>query len=99
MYICLYKKLGANQLAKELDMPNARNLNFVLGCIRDAIIELNELLPEGKEKIPLINGIVVNQQTGLPGDSVHFIRKKLDPRQKEIIVNKELADVFSYAKW
>lgn len=93
------EKIYYGDLAKELDMPNARNLNFVLGCIGDAIIELNELLPEGEDKIPLINGIVVNQQTGLPGDSVHFIRKELDSRQKEIIVNKELADVFSYAKW
>ena len=92
------EKIYYGDLAKELDMPNARNLNDVLDCIGNAILEFNELLPK-EDKIPLINGIVVNQQTGLPGDSVHFIRQKLDPRQKEARVNKELADVFSYGKW
>lgn len=92
------EKIYYGDLAKELDMPNARNLNDVLDCIGNAILELNKLLP-AEDKIPLINGIVVNQQTGLPGDSVHFIREKLDPRQKEARVNKELADVFSYGKW
>ncbi len=92
------EKIYYGTLSKELDMPNPRNLNDVLDCIGNAISELNEALPK-EEKIPLINGIVVNQQTGLPGDSVHFIRQKLDPRQKEAIVNQELKDVFSYGKW
>ena len=92
------EKIYYATLAKELDMSNPRNLNDVLDCIGNAVLELNELLSK-EEKIPLINGIVVNQHTGLPGDSVHFIRQKLDPRQKEAIVNRELADVFFYGKW
>ena len=92
------KKIYYGDLAEEIEMPNARNLNLVLGCIGDAISELNELKPE-EERIPFVNSVVVNKETGLPGDSVHIIRQELDSRQKLIIVNNELADVFSYAKW
>lgn len=31
-----------SQLASEMNMPNARNLNFVLGCIGNTLIKLGK---------------------------------------------------------
>ena len=90
------EKIFYGDLAKELDMPNARNLNYVLGSIGNALLELGK---EWQEEIPPIQGIVVNQGTGLPGDGVNFIAQKPDPRQKEAIVAEKLGKVFSYPKW
>ena len=89
------KEIYYADLAKELEMPNPRNLNCVLGCVGDVLLELGELW---QEKIPSIQGLVVNQQTGLPGNSVHFLRQIAEPRQKEEIVKAELSKVFSYPK-
>ncbi|MDE0021761.1 MAG: hypothetical protein OXT69_10330 [Candidatus Poribacteria bacterium] len=90
------EKISYGDLAKELDMPNARNLNWVLGSIGKTLLELGE---KWQEEIPPIQGIVVGQQTGLPGDGVNFIIGKLDPRQKEAIVQEKLGSVFSYPRW
>lgn len=94
------EKIFYGDLAKELDMLNARNLNYVLGCIGDTLLELGE---EWQEEIPPIQGLVVNKQTELPGDNVNFLRpfigQKPDPRQKEAIVDAVLGKVFSYSKW
>ncbi|MCG9134242.1 hypothetical protein J5I95_21485 [Candidatus Poribacteria bacterium] len=90
------EKIFYGDLAKELDMPNARNLNYVLGSIGNALLELGK---EWKEDIPPIQGVVVNQGTGLPGDGVNFIAQKPDPRQKEAIVAEKLGKVFSYSRW
>lgn len=89
------KEIYYPDLAKELEMPNPRNLNCVLGCVGDALLELGELW---QEKIPPIQGLVVNQQTGLPGKNVHFLRQIAEPRQKEEIVKAELSKIFSYPK-
>ncbi len=89
------KEIYYADLARELEMPNPRNLNCVLGCVGDALLELGEL---SQKKIPSIQGLVVNQQTGLPGKNVHFLRQIAEPRQKEEIVKAELSKVFSYPK-
>ena len=90
------EKISYGDLAKELDMPNPRNLNFPLGSIGKTLLELGE---KWQEEIPPIQGIVVKQETGLPGDGVNFIDGKLNPRQKEAIVQEKLGSVFSYPKW
>lgn len=90
------EKIFYGDLAKELGMPNARNLNWVLGSIGTTLSELGE---KWQEAIPPIQGIVVNKQTGLPGDGVNFIAEKPDPRQKEAIVKEKLGSVFSYPRW
>ena len=51
-------------LAQELEMPNPRNLNYVLGCIGQT---LQEISVEWKEEIPPINCLVINKTKGLPG--------------------------------
>ena len=91
------EKIFYADLAEELDIPNPRNLNYVLGSIGNTLLELGK---EWQEEIPPIQAIVVNQQTGLPGDGFNFfIAGEPDPRQKEAIVQQKLGGVFSYPKW
>ena len=61
---------------------------------------LLKLGKEWQEEIPPIQGLVVDQKYGLPGDGVHFLRdQKLDLRQKKAIVAKKLRKVFCYPRW
>ncbi|WP_130930017.1 hypothetical protein [Pseudomonas sp. Sample_20] len=91
-----------SDLAEELGMPNPRNLNYVLGSIGQSL----ELLSKTwKSKVPPIQCLVVNKNTGLPGEGIGgFLVKKEDfaslpLRQKRAIVEAELQHVFSYARW
>jgi hypothetical protein len=91
-----------SDLAAELGMPNPRNLNFVLGSIGQS---LENLAAEWGEKIPPIQCLVVNKDTGLPGEGIGwFILKKdefaaMPLRQRREIVQAELQRVFAYGRW
>jgi CRISPR/Cas system-associated exonuclease Cas4 (RecB family) len=52
-------------LAIELDMPNPRNLNYVLGSIGTTLNELS--VKSGWSKIPHIQSLVINKTHQLPG--------------------------------
>ncbi|WP_156427670.1 hypothetical protein [Thiohalocapsa sp. ML1] len=95
------QKITYTDLAQELDIPNPRNLNFVLGSVGTTLVELSD---RWKEDVPAIQLIVVNQQTGMPGsgvdpmiDAAHV--GKLDPRQKEALVDSIQARAFAYPRW
>ena len=96
------KKIFYSSLAEELDMPNARNLNYPLGSIGNELKQLGELW---KEEIPLIQCLVVNQNTRLPGGGISgFISDKnefrnLSKKKKDDLVNRVLEKVFNYNKW
>ncbi len=89
-------------LAKEVGIPNARNLNFVLGSIGTTLENLSKAW---KQKIPPIQCLVVNKNTGLPGEGVGwFLVKKedfsaLSRRQQRTIVEAELQHVYAYKRW
>lgn len=91
-----------SDLAEELEMPNARNLNYVLGSIGQSLELLSK---EWKEKVPPIQCLVVNKSTGLPGEGIGwFLVKKEDfsalpLRKKRAIVEAELQHIFSYPSW
>ena len=82
-------------LGEELGLHH-RTLSHPLGCIREV---LSEMSTQWAEEIPQIQGIVVNRRTGLPGESVYFLRHNPDPRQREEIVEEVLGQVFSYPRW
>jgi len=90
------------ELADEVEMPNARNLNYVLGSVGQAITTLSR---RWKEKIPAIQCLVINKQTGMPGNGVGwFVRSKSDfkklPRaQQRRIVTAELHRIFAFDRW
>src|SRR5271155_2864574 len=89
-------------LAEELEMPNPRNLNFVLGSVGTTIEKLSR---EWSEEIPPIQCLIINKQTELPGDGVFgFLApnqdvKSLNRRQKRDLVNAVLQKVFFYPRW
>lgn len=91
-----------SDLAEELGMPNPRNLNFVLGSIGQSLERLSKIW---KVKVPPLQCLVINKNTGLPGEGIGwFLVKKEDfsalpLRQKRVIVEAELAHVFSFARW
>lgn len=65
-----------SDLASELGMSNARNLNFVLGSIGQTIQRLGK---SWNETIPPIQCLVINMHTGLPGEGIAWF---LDKRNK-----------------
>ncbi len=91
-----------SDLAVELEMPNPRNLNYVLGSIGQAIKELSI---KWNEEIPPIQCLVVNKNTGLPGEGIGwFITDKaefrsLPKRQQRRLVEAQLQKTFFYRKW
>ena len=95
------KTIYYSDLAKEMGMPNARNLNFVLGAIGDSLKDLEN--NTGKE-IPLLNCLVVNKGNEMPSSGVDkFIEQKnfdsLNKSDKKKIVHKILSDIFIYRNW
>ncbi|MCF2861486.1 hypothetical protein ABMY44_04855 [Pseudoalteromonas sp. Cnat2-41] len=95
------EKILYSQLADEMNMPNARNLNYVLGCIGSTLIELGEA---HDIDIPPIQCLVVNKTTGLPGEGVGwFISdsdfRKLNKKQKKVVVDSQLAKIYAFPDW
>jgi hypothetical protein len=94
--------IAYSDLADELGMANARNLNYVLGAIGKAI---KELATEWAENIPPLQCLVVNKKTGMPGEGVAwFISdlkdfKQRTPEERKQILGIELIKVFNYPKW
>lgn len=89
-------------LAVELGMPNARNLNYPLGSIGTTLQQLSTLWGE---TIPPLQCVVVNKNTGLPGEGIGwFIVKaedfgRLPLNRRRDIVRAELTKVFAYPRW
>ncbi|RHX78791.1 hypothetical protein DLM77_15375 [Leptospira yasudae] len=96
------QKIYYSDLASELDMPNPRNLNYVLGEIGNSLLELSKIW---NEKVPPIQCIVISKSTELPGEGINwFIEKSEDfkngsPSEKKQLLNEMLFDVFHYEKW
>ncbi len=97
-----HQKIVYQDLSNELGMPNARNLNYVLGSVGTTLMELSE---KWDEPIPLIQCLVVNKDTGLPGKGIDELllpgqsTQALTRKQREAIVNGALAQVFAFPKW
>lgn len=90
------KKITYGDLGEELDLHH-RVLRRPLGCIGDTLLELGD---QWQEKIPPIQGLVVNKQTRLPGDNVNFLRhQRMESWEKRAIVKTKLEEVFNYPKW
>lgn len=89
-------------LANEIGIPNPRNLNYILGSVGETLLELSV---KWNEKIPLINCLVVNKNTQLPGEGIGwFISsiedfKKLSRRFQRERIDRFLQEVFEYQRW
>lgn len=87
-----------SDLATELDMPNPRNLDFPLGTIGNALLELSK---RWKVKIPPIQCLVVNKYTGIPGPGFDEFVEDTETfkKQKKIAINRMHNDVFQFDRW
>jgi hypothetical protein len=95
------KPIYYSDLAEQIEIPNARNLNYVLGAIGRALIELGK---KEKIEIPPIQCIVVNKKQDLPGEGIGwFISEKdftkLNKTQKQKIVEVQLAKIYTFQYW
>ena len=91
-----------HDLADELGMPNPRNLNYVLGSIGQTLSNLSKYW--GVD-VPPIQFLVVNKNTGLPGEGVDWFvadvlnYRKLSHKQRKQIVNSELQKIYVFKEW
>ena len=89
------------QLAREMGMPNARNLNHVLGAIGD---EFKTLGREWKEKLPAINCLVINKQKRTPQRGIGYHMppeefKRLPRARQEEIIHDLHRKIWDYPRW
>ena len=90
-----------SDLAEEMGMPNPRNLNYVLGSVGQTLILLEK---KWNETIPMIQSLVINKNTGSPGQGIdEFLSglnfRKLTIKQQKALIEVELQKVFLYQKW
>ena len=90
-----------SSLAEEIGIDNPRNLNYILGSIGNALIQLGK---KEKIEIPPIQCLVINKAQDLPGEGIEwFISNKafnkLSKTQKRKIVDSELAKIYSFNRW
>lgn len=94
--------IAYSDLAAELEMPNPRNLNFVLGSVGETLLELSK---NWAHRIPPIQCLVVNKESGLPGEGVAWFLvakadyAKLSRSQKRAVVRAELSQISAYPGW
>lgn len=89
------------ELANEVGMPNARNLNYVLGSIGRTLQNLSK---HWKEIVPPIQCVVVNKQTNFPGNGVGWFIginqfSRLSKENQKAALRSALADVYTYRRW
>lgn len=98
------KPIFYEALATELQMPNPRNLNYVLGCIG---VTLNQLSSDpGRDEIPQIQSLVINRKRGLPGEGFgSFLALRMKEYQRFSLAKKRAYlvaywhEVYSYPYW
>ena len=97
-----HSRLCYSDLATELNMPNPRNLNRVLGSVG---LTLKELSKVWQEDVPPIQCLVINRNTKLPGEGIgKFITdrddfRKLSRKQQRLPVDAEQVRIFTYQRW
>jgi hypothetical protein len=90
------------ELAGDLSVPNARNMNFVLGSVGTSLADLSR---RWHEEIPPLQCLVVNKTTRMPGIGAnHFLLQgqyfsNLPKAQRRAIVDAIHAQIFRYPRW
>ena len=89
-------------LAAEVGAPNPRTMNYPLGAIGQALLNLGKTWGR---RVPPIQALVVNKATGLPGEGIWFFApgaadfKKASRQERQLIVDDMLREVFTYPDW
>jgi hypothetical protein len=91
-----------SDLADELGMPNPRNLNYVLGAIGNALLDLSS---EWGFEVPPIQALVINKGTGLPGEGLAWFApdaaefRNASSKRKRELVGAMLQKVYAFERW
>lgn len=91
-----------SDLAEELSMPNPRNLNYVLGAIGNALLELGN---QWNREVPPLQALVINKNTQLPGEGIAWFApdaqdfRAASTKQKREIINAMLSKVYNFGEW
>ena len=93
--------LRYESLAREIGMPNPRNLNYPLGCIGNRLDDLSE---EWGDEIPHIQALVVSKATGLPGPGFDgFLGERgyewENNTERRAIIREYWTKVYEYPYW
>ena len=80
------RRVSYGRLGKWIGVPNAQNMNMPLDLIGNRLRELG-----GKGEIPQIQSIVVNKNTGMPGDGIYS--------HINGTVEEEWEKIFAYKRW
>ena len=91
-----------SDIARELGMPNPRNMDHVLGSIGNSLRRIGTLW---NRQIPPVQALVINKHTKLPGagfaefapNAADF--RKAPRRIKREIVDSLLAQIYAYPDW
>lgn len=87
-------------LAKKMRMPNARNLNYVLGSVGRTLQDLGH---RWRQEIPPIQCLVVNKQSELPGEGfLGFLQRSrggLSQVQLRRLVEDKMEQAYGYPHW
>jgi hypothetical protein len=88
-------------LAREVGMPNPRNLDYPLGCIGRT---LNELGEAWRRDLPPIEALVVNRATGLPGPGLDgFLTSKgetwSNAAERRTAIERQWAGIYWFPYW
>ena len=90
-----------SDLAKQLGVPNPRNMNDVLGAVGTTLVELGE---EWGAPVPMLQTLVYNKNTGIPGKGidVFFVGKtysQMTKQDKRRLIDDYAKDVYNYEDW
>jgi len=90
-----------SDLADEIEIPNPRNLNYVLGSIGNTLIDLSK---RTKVDIPPIQCVVINKRQELPGEGIGWFISptdfsKLNKTQKQKVVAAQLTKIYTFQRW
>jgi hypothetical protein len=89
-----------SMLAKRMRMPNARNLNYVLGSVGRTLQDLGR---RWHEKIPPIQCLVVNKHSDLPGEGfLGFLQRSRGTLSKVGLrraIEDEMDRAYRYPRW
>ena len=90
------------ELAHEMGIPNPRTLNYPLGSIGRALLDLGK---RWGRQVPPIQALVINKSSGCPGEGIAFFApdakdfERATRRERRLIVDKMLQDVFTFSDW
>ena len=97
-----HQTMSYGELAHEMGIPNPRTLNYPLGSIGGALLDLGK---QRGRQVPPIQALVVNKSSGYPGEGFAFFApdpkdfERATRRERRLIVDKMLQDVFTFSDW